>query len=300
MSIGTFGNIRPSDVNVDDINVYYSYVPSRDVVNNTFIKLNSSDVLTQIAQPDSEAINGYNDNLLEGLYDLKLPASVFGDLGIYTIYLKPKMFSTVIRDCGVLSALPTIKGIVIDTTDLTDNMVKSNGLQGYRIEYVDNDGLKIRNLSRFVVTSNKVSVVTENIGNTTQKALRYRYDDSGTKLFLQLTPNSSSDVKPNQSPFIGNVDEIILISNTFFTPITIEVEMVQNTIDSVAQILIGNEIRDVRKGIVTHYDANNKITNQSDVYEIKESIDDTKPLYEVREERKNIDASQDFDTITNI
>ena len=113
----------------------------------------------------------------------------------------------------VLSSLPSVKGIVLDANQLPENLRPNNALQGYRIEYVDaTTNTKIRNVVRYVVTSNRVVPVSENVGNTSQKAIRYRFDDSGTLLFVQLTPSSSSDVKPNASPFIGNPDQLILIS----------------------------------------------------------------------------------------
>ena len=299
MAIGVYGNIKPSDVKTDDISVYYSYVPNRETNNNTFNSINASDILTQISLPSSEIIAGYTENILEGLYDLKLPATVFGSAGIYTIYIKPKLIPATISDCSVLSALPNVRGIVVETRYFNDNQIKSNALQGFRIEYVNADGTKLRNVSRFVVTSNKVVPVTENVGNTNQKANRYRYDDSGTLLFLQLTPSSASDVKPNQLPFMGGVGQTILISNTYFTPLTIEIEMVENTLDTIAQILTGEQINNVKDGMLTYYDKNRNITNQYDLYVVKDSLDAV-PQYEVKEKRTNIDQTQDFNAITKV
>ena len=299
MSIGVYGNIKPSDVKTDDISVYYNYVPNRETNNSVFNSIVASDILTQVSLPSTEVISGYNENILEGLYDLKLPATVFSSAGIYTLYIKPKVLPAVINDCSVLSALPSVRGIVIETKYFNENQVKSNALQGFRVEYVNADGTKLRNVSRFVVTSNKVVPVTENVGNTTQKANRYRYDDSGTLLFLQLTPSSSSDVKPNQQPFMGTVGQTVLISNTYFTPLTIEIEMVENTLDTIAQILVGEQINNVKDGMLTYYDKDRKITNQFDLYIIKDSLDAV-PQYEVKEKRTNIDATQDFNSITTV
>lgn len=299
MSIGNYGNIKPSDVKTDDISIYYNYVPNRETSNNVFSSIAASELLTQINLPTSEVISGYNENILEGLYDLKLPATVFGSAGIYTLYIKPKVIPAIINDCSVLSALPSVRGIVVETKYFNENQIINNALQGYRVEYVNSDGTKLRNVSRFIVTSNKVVPVTENVGNTTQKANRYRYDDSGTLLFLQLTPSSASDVKPNLLPFMGTVGQTILISNTFFTPLTIEIEMVENTLDTIAQILVGEQINNVKDGMLTYYDKNRNITNQFDLYIIKDSLDSV-PQYEVKEKRTNIDATQDFNNIITV
>ena len=298
MATGIYGITRPADVSIDDIDVYYNYTPNRETVNNIIIKLNSSEILSYNYLPDDEQIVG-NENLLEGLYNLRLPATVFGQLGLYTIYLKPKKVNTTIIDCSVLSSLPSVRGIVLDTNDLPENLRANNALQGYRIEYIDEStNTKIRNVVRYVVTSNKVVPVSENVGNTSQKAIRYRFDDTGTLLFVQLTPSSSSDVKPNASPFIGNADQMILISNTFFSPLVIEVDMVQNTIETLTNYIAGNQLKNVNNGILTYYDENGIITKQFDIFEIKEDVGDV-PLYEVKEERKNIDESQTIENVTD-
>lgn len=295
MAIGTYGVVRPSDVSISDISMYYNYTPNRETLNDIMYTLNPNEILSYNYLPDGEQISG-NENLLEGLYNMKLPASIFNQLGIYTIYIKPKSYATVIVDCSVLSSLPSVKGILLDINTLPDNLKGNNALQGYRIEYIDTSGVKLRNVVRYVVTSNKVVPVSENVGNTSQKAIRYRFDDAGSLLFLQLTPSSSSDVKPNVSPFIGNPGQTIIMSNTYFSPLAIEVELVQNTIDTLANILAGNQVKDIQNGILTYYDENNVITNQFNLFEIKDDVTDV-PLYEVKQKRTNIDETQNFDNV---
>jgi hypothetical protein len=261
-------------------------------------RLNAEEILTECLLPDDEQVVGY-ENLLEGMYNLRLPAAIFSELGIYTIFIRPKIITTTIVDCSVLSSLPSVKGIVIDLTDadIPENLKTNNALQGYKIEYINIDGTKLRNTVRYVVTSNKVVPVSENVGNTSQKAIRYRFDDSGTLMFLQVTPSSSSDVKPNAIPFIGNPNQIMLLSNTYFTPLAIEVELVENTIDTLAYVVAGEQVKDVKNGILTYYDKDRNITKQFDLYEIKDDVGNV-PLYEIKQKRTNIDPNQDFDIVT--
>lgn len=299
MSIGTYGTIRPADVNIDDIDIYYNYMPNRYTANNDIFKLNSSDLLEYCYLPENDENSTGGEDLLEGLYNLKLPAGIFNKLGIYTLYIKPKKYTTVIVDCSVLSQLPTIKGIILDVGTLPEKLRSNNALQGYRVEYIDNNGNKMRNVVRYVVTSNKVSVTTENVGNTSQKVQRYKFDDAGSLLFLQLTPSSASDVKPNSTPFIGNVGQTILISNTYFNPLAVEIDLVKNTIDTLSNYVMGEQIKDTQKGIVTHYDDERNITNQYNLYQIKEHIDDVTPLFEVKEIRDTIDTSENFNEVTD-
>jgi hypothetical protein len=296
MAIGVYGIVRSADVSIDDINMYYNFNPTRETNNTDIFPLNAAELLTYNILPDTEQIVG-NENILEGLYTMRLPAAVFNQLGIYTIYIKPKTYQTVIVDCSVLSSLPSVKGIVLDINSLPSTLQANNALQGYRVEYINSNGTKLRNVVRYVATSNRAVPISENVGNTNQKAIRYRFDDSGTLLFLQLTPSSSSDVKPNVLPFIGNPGQTIILSNTFFSPLVIEVDMVQNTIDTLANILAGNQVKDVQKGLLTYYDENNVITDQFNLFEIKDDVSDV-PLFEVKEKRTNIDETQDFDVVT--
>lgn len=295
MAIGVYGTVRPSDVSIDDIEMYYNYIPNRNTSNNDMFTLDPNDMLDYCYLPDDDPNIGAT-SLLEGLYNLTIPASIFNETGIYTIFIRPKMISLTIADCSVLSALPTVKGIVINSADLPEALRTNNALQGHRIEYVNNDGSKLRNTVRYVVTSNKVSVTTENIGNSSQKAQRYRFDDAGTQIFLQLTPSSASDTKPNATPFIGTIGQTILISNTYFTPLAIEIELSENTIDTLSELIAGEQIKDVNNGILTYYDKNRVITKQFNLYEVKDDITDV-PLYEVKEKRENIDNTQDFNTV---
>jgi hypothetical protein len=64
--------------------------------------------------------------------------------------------------------------------------------------------------------------------------------------------------------------------------------------------LYGNQTKAVSQGIYTIYDNNNDnaIYKQFNLYEIKDDIQET--LYEVRENRTDIDETLNFDTITNI
>jgi hypothetical protein len=307
MATGIYGITRSADVSIEDIDMYYNYTPNRQTNNIDVIKLNPVELLSYSYLPatDPNAIPvstpslAENTNVLEGLYNLRLPATIFNNLGIYTIYIKPKLILSTIVDCGVLSSLPTINGIVIDlsTTQLSENLKANNALQGFKIEYLNSDGTKLRNTVRYVVTANKVVPVSENVGNTSQKAVRYRFDDSGTLMFLQLTPSSSSDVKPNVLPFIGNTGGIILITNTYFSPLVLEVELVQNTIDTLTNYIAGEQIKDVQNGILTYFDENRVIMRQDNLYEIKDDVTNV-PLFEIKEQRTTIDETQNFTDVT--
>jgi hypothetical protein len=117
-------------------------------------------------------------------------------------------------------------------------------------------------------------------------------------MFLTVTPSSAPSNKPNTIPFIGQPSQKIILSNTFFNPTTIEIEMVEHDVTTLAHALYGNQSKAVSSGIYTIYDNNNNIYKQYNLYEIKDELNET--LYEIREERTEIDESLNFDSITEI
>ena len=301
MSIGSYGTIRPSDVSPQDVEIQMVYTPSRDITDNYVLtSLDAQSVLKPYFN-NSETGGNSGVEVLGGLYNLTLAAQQFNALGIYTLYVRPAQIRTTITDCGVLSSLPNVKGIVIDLTNVPvqyQNKFVSQGLVGFRVEYLNADGSKIPNFFRVVTSCFFCEPVVTNEVNTTQKSVRYRYvDGSANLLFLTLSPSSSPSNKPNATPFIGQPSQGIIISNTYFNPISIEVEMVEYDISSLAIALYGNQTKSIDDGIYTIYDSQNNIYRQYNLYEIRDQFNAL--LYEVRQSRgANIDFSKNFTNIT--
>jgi len=302
MAIGSYGTIRPSDVSPADVDIIMNYTPTRDVTDQ-FV-LTKLDAQTILRPYFANSETGGNDGVevLGGLYNLTLPANQFNALGIYTLYIRPAEIRTVISDCGVLSALPNVKGIIIDISDVPtqyQNKFVPQGLVGFRVEYLNSDGSKIPNFFRVVTSSFFCEPVTTNEVNVTQKAVRYRYVDGDSNLiFLTLSPSSSPTNKPNATPFIGQPDQDIIITNTFFNPVSVEIEMVEYDISSLAIALYGNQTKSIDDGIYTIYDSNDNIYRQYNLYEIRDQFNAL--LYEVRQSRgNNIDFSKNFTNITS-
>jgi hypothetical protein len=302
MAIGSYGTIRPSDVSPADVEIIMNYTPTRDVTDQFVLTKLDAQTILRPYFANSETGGTPGVEVLGGLYNLTLPANQFNALGIYTLYLRPAEIRTVISDCGVLSALPNVKGIIIDITDVPvqyQNKFVPQGLVGFRIEYLNSDGSKIPNFFRVVTSSFFCEPVVTNEVNTTQKAIRYRYVDGNSNLmFLTLSPSSSPTNKPNATPFIGQPDQNIIITNTFFNPVTIEIEMVEYDISSLAIALYGNQTKSIDDGIYTIYDSSNNIYRQYNLYEIRDQFNAL--LYEVRQSRgNNIDFSKNFTNITS-
>lgn len=296
MALGSYGTIRPADVSPEDVEIIMNYTPSRDVTNDFILtKLDSSTILRPYF--NTPTIGGSGLEILGGLYNLKLPAEQFNRLGIYTLYLRPKQIRTTITDCGVLSSLPNVKGIVIDLNNVSAddlNKFTSQGLVGFRVEYLNNNGTKIPNFFRIITSNFFCEPIVQNLTNTSQKAVRYRYVDGVTNLmFCTLSPSSAPTNKPNATPFIGQPAQNIVISNTYFNPITLDVEIVEHDLQTLSYALYGNQTKSIEDGIYTIYDNNNNIYKQFNLYEIKDQFNSL--LYEVRENRnENIDFSKNF------
>jgi hypothetical protein len=301
MSIGSYGTIRPSDVSPADVEILMVYTPSRDATDAFVLSRLDAQTLLRPYFNNTETGGNSGVEVLGGLYNLTLPADQFNALGIYTLYLRPQEIRTVITDCGVLSALPNVKGIIIDLSNVPteyQNKFVPQGLVGFRVEYLNSDGSKIPNFFRVITSCFFCEPVVTNEVNTTQKSIRYRYIDGNSNLlFCTLSPSSSPSNKPNATPFIGQPDQDIIISNTFFNPVTIEIEMVEYDISSLAIALYGNQTKSIDDGIYTIYDSQNNIYKQYNLYEIRDQFNAL--LYEVRQSRgNNIDFSKNFTNIT--
>jgi hypothetical protein len=301
MAVGSYGIVRPADVSPEDVDIYYHYTANRDTASEVTLKtLDATSILTPVYHNDDTG--GTADvEILGGLYNLKLEATDFSELGIYTLHLRPKQIRTVITDCGVLASLPSVRGIVIDLANVPSvdlNKFSPQGLVGYRIEYINpTDSKKVPNFYRVITSNFYCEPITTNLTNSTQKALRYRYSDSATNLmFLTITPSAAPSTRPNTIPYIGQPEQTIILTNTYFNPTTIEIEMVEHDSSTLANALYGNQSKAIESGIYTIYDSDNNIYKQYNLYEIKDDLNET--LYEIREERTDIDESLDFDTIT--
>jgi hypothetical protein len=303
MATGTYGIVRPADILPEDVEIFYQYSPTRDSQGSALLTLNPSEVLIPIDNPNKTVDNPNitSFQIFGGLYTLKLPVEKFGVKGYYTIIIKPIEIRTTIVDVGVLSAYPDIKGLVFDLSSLDAKFLpkfENNGLVGYRVEYLNSiDSTKISNFFRVITSNNRTEPVNQNLSDSNQKAIRYRFNDNSTLTFCTVSPASASNVKPNVLPYIGQPNQKVIITNTFFNPVMIEVEMVEHDIETLAFALFGNQSKSLDDGIYTIYNFTNQIYKQYNLYEIKDQFTG-KPLFEVREQRNNIDFSKGFNNIT--
>jgi hypothetical protein len=113
MATGNYGTIRPADVSVEDVEIFYSYTPNRESITSVeLFPLDPSQVLIPASDPNNVS------EIFGGLYTLKLPTTVFGTKGFYNIIIRPKQIRTTIQDCSVLIDNQDVKGIVFDINQI--------------------------------------------------------------------------------------------------------------------------------------------------------------------------------------
>jgi hypothetical protein len=288
MAVGIYGSKKLADVTFDDVDILFTFSPIREVLGG----IQMGPLFNNITNNEFRKLLG-----ADGVYKLRLPASIFNALGFYTILIKPKSFETQIVDCSYVvtnndnEIQISKKGIVIPRLQFQS----TGSLIGYQLEYFDNNGIKIKNFHRIVTSSDLVSVSPNNISSN-PNSITYILDPNGTNLFLTLTPDEVSLISNTQSPDLGKAGQNIIISNTFFDPVMIEVEMIDQNIKTLSYALYGNSTRDLEFGIFSIFDENNNLYKQYNLLTNKKQFGNGK--IDIKEERTDINLSQDFTNIS--
>jgi hypothetical protein len=116
-------------------------------------------------------------------------------------------------------------------------------------------------------------------------------------MYCTVSPSSSPTNKPNATPYIGQPNQNVIITNTFFNPMTLDIEIAEHDFSTLAIALFGNQTKSMDDGVYTMYDTDNNIYRQYNLYEIRDQFNHL--LYEVRQDRgDNIDFSKNFTNIT--
>lgn len=304
-----YGNVRPSLIDpLHDVEIFYRYQPklnSEETLYTNFRKIEDvSSIFNNSNVMLSDTPDVLQDTTLPGMYNLSLPVSIFGKKGFYTVYIRPKEIYCTIKDIGVLQSYPDIRGIVVDMNDINEDRVLfgNDNLTGYRIDYLqyEEGGLKRQEYFRLITSNGFAEVVSQNISTTSSNSDGYRFNDNGSLCFITVTPSVSPNYRASAKPFIGSPNQRIIISNTKFDPVCLNIEICENDFDTIATSIDGNQIRSLDNGIVTTYNSDNEIFRQHEFYSIKDNYN-TNDRYEVKRRRiDNIDNSVDQNEIFNI
>lgn len=287
---GTYGTIKPAVVNIEqDVQILYNYKPDRGHDSTkTFTELPASNLLNTYENTNSSIP-------ISGLYNLKLPLTIFNKKGIYTVYIKPKEMTKTIYAIGSLRDFPDIRGVIFKTADFENSQLTvNNGLVGYRIDY-GNDG---NGYSRIITSSNKCSLVPSN------GIAKYILNNdgggvgSGDLIFCTVTPSSANSFNTNTPPSIGSQNESVRIVNTKFNPLMFEIEMVDHDAETLSYMIEGDQVRNLENGTFTVYNHDKEIYKQYETYTVKTQLG--RPLFDIKSNKDVIDSSQSYDNIISI
>ena len=280
---GTYGTTKPANINIEnDVQILYNYKPNRSYDNDKKFTELPSDNLLKTSDDKNVDING--------LYNLKLPLTVFGKKGIYTLYIKPKEISTRIYDVGYLQEFSDVKGLIFEVGNgsALEDYRSENSLVGYRIDYEGG-------FSRIITSSNLCYAITNN-GSTRYKL--YVNDGTTTSTFSNLifctvTPSASLSHTPTQTMISGVNSESVKIVNTKFNPVMYEIEMVDHDAETLSYMLEGDQVRNLENGTFTIFNHDKQIYKQYNTYTVKTQLG--KPLYDIKANKELINSDDNYE-----
>ena len=298
----TYGNVKSAFINPQkDVEIFYHYRPtlnSEDISYKNFKKIEDvSSVFTTVEIEDgAKNANGnpFPNTILPGIYNLSLPVNIFGRKGFYTVFIRPKEIYCTITDVGALGAYPDVRGIILDMNNIDNDraMFGNDNLVGYRVEYLDTN-LERQDYYRLITSNNFAEPITQNLTSSNTNSNAYRFNESGTLVFLTLSPSTSPSFKASSKPYIGTPNQTIIISNTKFDPVCLRIEICENDFDTIATSIDGNQIRSLDNGLLTTYNDDMEIFKQFEFYTLKDNYNKNAKFEVKRKRTNNIDNSVD-------
>jgi hypothetical protein len=289
MAIGIYGTKKLADVDYNDLDILYAFSPDRETITDN--QLNP--LFSNISNSDFTKMFG-----ADGAYKLRLPASVFSQLGFYVVLIKPKTFQTNIIDCSFI-VTETNEDIQISRKGIVIPKLQFQGtgsLIGYQIEYFDDNGIKIKNFHKIITGSDPVNPAQNTAQSVQGSTTSYSLNDNGASLFLTVTPDEVSLISNTAKADLGKAGQKILISNTFFDPVMLEIEMVDQTIKTLSYGMFGNSTRDMETGLFSIFDENNNLYKQYNLLTRKKIFSNGNIDY--KEERTIINYNQNFNDLS--
>lgn len=305
----TYGNVKSAFIDPQrDVEIFYHYRPtlnSEDINYRNFKKIEDvNSVFTTVEIEDTaKNANGepFPNAILPGIYNLSLPVNIFGRKGFYTVFIRPKEIYCTITDVGALGAYPDVRGIILDMKNIDSDraMFGNDNLVGYRIEYLDTN-LERQDYYRLITSNNFAEPITQNLTSANTNSNAYRFNESGSLVFLTLSPSTSPSFKASSKPYIGTPNQTIIISNTKFDPVCLRIEICENDFDTIATSIDGNQIRSLDNGLLTTYNEDMEIFRQFEFYTLKDNYN-RNAKFEVKKRRtdnidNSVDASEVFGT----
>jgi hypothetical protein len=239
--------------------------------------------MTGFQRLDSNVLNTMKtdgNEVLNGMYDLRLPLDKFNQVGIYTVYIKPKEVKTSIYAVSTLSAYPNIRGIVLNIAGITNIPTDNGELVGYRVEYIDDNG-KREDMFRIITSNNKCEPLAQNMTSVHGNNVSFRFNDNSTLIFCTLTPSTNMSFDSASTPSIGKPGQEIVLINTKFNPIMLEIEITEHDIETLSTMIEGEQLRNLDHGLITTFNEDGEIYHQSDYGTAVDSANNTHHDYKI-------------------
>lgn len=271
---GIYGTVKPADVDpAKDIDIFYSYKPNANDMGSdydTFTKIDSNFLTKSRVNVQS------GTEILDGMYNLKIPSDIFGKKGIYTIYIKPKERESIISDVSILMSYPDVRGLVFQK----ENLDGLDDLTGYRVEFLDDNGKKTGE-SRIITSCGHCSPRNASTKDKYEDSIRYVYTDtSSNSLFCTVSPSLAPSFRPDKKVYIGTAGSRVKLVNTKFNPVMLELEMVEHDIETLSTSLEGTQVRDLENGKIVTFNDNDDIYSVHEYFTLKDSL--AEPIYDVK------------------
>lgn len=296
MSLIPYGSIVPANIDINDIDLQFSYQTDLNTSPSNILTLTPTDFIKKTISPDNANENN------AGLYTLEIPPSFYAQrgLGFYHFYLRPRKMRMTIADCAYLEDTD-LKGIVIDLNQISSyarsKLSKNNEVIGYIVQYLEQNQAQeklIPNLFRVVTSSYRVEPISTSLNNSqSQAGVRYRLNQNSTLVFLSLSPSSNVGINDNELSFIGNPTQQIILQNSYFSPKLIQLEITDVDEKTLYYGLFGNQSVNYENGIRTYFDDDGEIFLQKDEYTIKD--DQGNPLKKISQIRDNINFNESLE-----
>jgi hypothetical protein len=152
---------------------------------------------------------------------------------------------------------------------------------------------------RLVTSNNLCEPVSQNVITSNTSSNGYRFNAGGTLCFITLTPSTAPSFKPNATPYIGVPNQKIVFINTKFDPVVLEVNIVENDIDTLSYGIYGETVRNLDNGRVSIYNPDNEIFKQFEFSTVKDNYTN-RSIAELKQDvSDNVDTSLDINELKN-
>jgi hypothetical protein len=289
MGIVTYGNVIPAYVDLEDIEIHFSFQRNFSQPPSALESLDVRQFLSQVKDPNGDEPAG-------GVYDFTIPAAFHSarGLGNYYFYIQPKKMRASISEIGYLDGTD-IKGIVVDLSPLPQferaKMGRDGNLVGYSLLYLENDRDIKQGVNKIISANYRVEPVSSAL-NAEQGSpgVRFRPNPSSQLVFLAVSPSSDFGANSDPYSFIGYPTQKILIHNTYFTPQQIHIELTDIDERVLFDGIYGDQSFNYETGVRTFYDREGNIAYQKNEFTTKNP--DGSDLRKVSVLRDEIDANE--------